>query len=65
MKAITAITLHAAVAECRPCMNPASIIWPAWREPEAVSVQLTVRSRRIEAAIVILNPDDGDNRRHR
>jgi hypothetical protein len=28
-------------------------------------VQLTVRSRRIEEAIVILNPDDGDNRRHR
>ena len=42
----------------RPCMNPASIIWPAWREPGRPGVQLTRKTRELERPIVILNRKD-------
>jgi hypothetical protein len=59
MQAITALTLAAAAAESRrPCMNPASIIWPAWREPEEIICQRTARGRRDDRPVIILNPDN-------
>jgi hypothetical protein len=41
----------------RPCMNPASILWQAWREPGRPGVQQTRKTREVERPIVILNRD--------
>lgn len=36
-------------AAARPCLNPASILWPAWpAEAPAVGPQPTARTRRLE-----------------
>src|SRR5262245_61484218 len=50
---ITAIDVADAA---RPCLNPASILWPRW--PEERAAQQTRKSRERERPIVILNPKD-------
>lgn len=37
----------------RPCLNPASILWPAW--PEEAAAQRRPRSRRAEAPLWFFN----------
>lgn len=38
-------------------MNPASIVWPEWKDtPTKWGVQKTPRRREIEKPIIILNP---------
>jgi len=44
-------------ADLRPCMNPQSILWPAWPEDQSVTAQQTARSRKWakDQPVVILN----------
>lgn len=56
MKALTALDLYNGAG--RPCLNPASVIWPVWPSEKLRYVtQKTARTREIERPIAILNSD--------
>lgn len=52
------MTKALSAADLRPCMNPQSILWPAWPE-DLPTAQMTARARKWakDQPVVILNSE--------